>query len=118
MITEFKHDECFSHIMKCEDHFNEHMVFIAGFGSKEEPRHSSMMAYGTILDYNNLDKAWESIRDEYSPDCWKEMCEYWIYQHYLSPIPVLLVCEIYRHLGLKYEIVDGKFKDLSGVTEA
>ena len=102
MITEFKHEECFSHILKCEDHFMLADVFQAGFGST--PRKSSMCAYGTILDYGNFDKAWEEIKDQYSIDCWKEMCEYWTYQHYLSPIPVLFVCQIYRKLGLKFDI--------------
>ena len=112
MITEFKEEgECFSQILACEQHWVDNMVFIAGFGSI--PRRSSMMAYGTVLDYNAFEKAWETIKDKYSPDCWREMCEYWIYQHYLSPIPVLLVCAIYRKLGLKYEIEDGKFKDLN-----
>jgi len=81
-------------------------VFQAGFG--KEPRKSSMMAYGTILAYDKFDETWEKVKDEYSPHCWKEMCEYWIYQHYLSPIPVLLVCLIYRKLELNYEIIDGK----------
>ena len=111
MITKFKHQECFSHILKCEDHWMEHSVFMAGFGSV--PRKSSMMAYGTILDFTKFEEAWKTIKDEYSTDCWKEMCEYWICQHYLSPISVMLVCGIYRHLELKYEIKDGKFKDLT-----
>ena len=117
MITEFKHEECFTHIMGCEDHFMDNYVFVAGFGDQDNPRKSSMMAYGTILDFTNFEKAWDTIKDKYSPERWQEMCQYWIYQHYLSPIPVLLVCEIYRRLGLKYEIVDGKFKDLTLPTE-
>jgi len=99
MITEFKHQECFSHILKCEDHFMFANVFQAGFGST--PRISSMCAYGTILNYENFDLAWEEIKDEYSADRWKEMCEYWIYQAYLSPIPLLFASLIYRKLGLK-----------------
>ena len=102
MITEFKNHECYSHILKCEDHFMSADVFQAGFGST--PRKSSMCAYGTILDYANFDKAWEEIKDAYSPDRWKEMCEYWAYQAYLSPIPVLFVAQIYRKLGLKFDI--------------
>jgi hypothetical protein len=110
MITEFKNDSCFTHIMKCEDHFMSHWVFVAGFG--KTPRQSSMMAYGTILDYAKFDEAWEKIHDKYSVDCWREMCQYWIYQSYLSPIPVLLVSQIYRKLGLKYEIKDGTLKEV------
>jgi len=103
MRTEFKNnEECYSYILKCEDHFMLADVFQAGFGST--PRKSSMCAYGTVLDYANFDKAWETIKDQYSPDCWKEMCKYWAYQHYLSPIPVLFVCQIYRKLGLKFDI--------------
>ena len=64
-ITKFKQDgQCFSHIMKCEDHFMSEDVFQAGFGST--PRKSSMMAYGTILNYANFDKAWEKIKNHYS----------------------------------------------------
>ena len=77
-------------------------VFQAGFGTT--PRKSSMCAYGTILEYSNFDKAWEKIKDQYSHECWKEMCEYWAHQSYLSPIPVLFVCQIYRKLGLKFDI--------------
>ena len=111
MITKFKHESCFEHILKCEDHFMFADVFQAGFGST--PRKSSMCAYGTIIDYAAFDKAWETIKDEYSPDRWREMCEYWVYQHYLSPIPVLFVALIYRKLGIPYEIEEGgKFKDL------
>jgi hypothetical protein len=84
--------------MKCGDHFHNHSVFLAGFGSI--PRKSSMMAYGTIISYSNFDKAWEEIKDDYSIDCWKEMCKYWIYQKYLSPIPLLLVSLIFRQLGI------------------
>jgi hypothetical protein len=102
MITEFKNEECFSHILKVEDHFMFADTFQAGFGST--PRKSSMCAYGTVLDYANFDKAWEKIKDKYSPDCWKEMCEYWLFQHYLSPIPVLFVSCIYRKLGLELDI--------------
>ncbi len=111
MITEFKHEECFTHILKCEDHFMFADVFQAGFGST--PRKSSMCAYGTVLDYANFDKAWEKIKDEYSVDCWKEMCEYWAYQKYLSPIPVLFVCQIYRKLGLEFDITEDKNNDNS-----
>jgi len=100
-VTEFKHQECFSHILKCEDHFMFADVFQAGFGIT--PRKSSMCAYGTILDYSNFDKAWEKIKDKYNIDCWKEMCQYWIYQKYLSPIPLLFVGCIYRKLGLDLE---------------
>lgn len=103
MITEFNEDEdCFSNILKCEDHFMFADVFQAGFGST--PRKSSLLAYGTILNYQNFDKAWETIKDQYSADCWKELCKYWAYQHYLSPIPVLFVCQIYRKLGLVFDI--------------
>ena len=109
MISEFKHESCFSHILKCQDHFMFNDVFQAGFGNT--PRKSSMMAYGTILDYAAFDKAWELIKDKYSPDCWREMSGYWIHQGCHSPIPVMFVCCIYRKLGLKYEIVDGIFKD-------
>lgn len=112
MKTSFKGD-CFSHIMKCEDHFNEHSVFMAGFAPKDNPRKSSMMAYGTIIDFAQLDIAWEKIKDDYSPDLWREMCKYWIFQHYLSPIPVLMVCAIYRKLGLKYKFDEkSNFVDL------
>ena len=106
MITEFKNDECFSHILKTEDHFMFADVFQAGFGST--PRKSSMCAYGTVLDYANFDKAWEKIKDEYSLDCWKQMCKYWVYQHYLSPIPVLFASAIYRKLGIEFVIADLK----------
>lgn len=106
MIMEFKNEECFGHILKCEEHFMFADVFQAGFGSI--PRKSSMCAYGTVLDYVNFDKAWEEIKDAYSPDCWKEMCEYWAYQGYLSPIPLLFVAQIYRKLGLKFEISNAK----------
>ena len=116
-IAQFKHEERFSHILRCENHWMDNWVFIAGFGKAEYPRKSSMMAYGTILDYTAFDKAWETIKDDYSVDCWKEMCKYWIYQHYLSFIPVIMVCQIYRKLGIKYEIVDGKFKEITEVTE-
>ena len=95
--------------MSCEDHFMMGMVFIAGFGDRKNPRKSSMMAYGTIIDYASFDKAWKTIKDKYSPDRWKEMCKYWIYQAYLSPIPVIFVALIYRKLGLEYEIKDGEF---------
>lgn len=101
MKTKFINDECFSHILACEEHFMAEDVFQAGFGST--PRKSSLCAYGTVLDYANFNKAWEKIKDKYSVDCWKEMSKYWIYQHYLSPIPVLFVCEIYRKLGLKFD---------------
>ena len=102
MITEFKNEECFNHILKCEDYFMLADVFQAGFGNT--PRRSSMCAYGTVIDYANFDTAWEKINDEYSPDRWKEMCEYWAYQHYLSPIPVLFVSLIYRKLGETFDI--------------
>ena len=98
MITKFKHENCFTHILKVEDHFMFADVFQAGFGST--PRKSSMMAYGTIIDFENFDIAWEKIKDDYSPDCWEEMCKYWMHQAYLSPIPVLFVHTIYRKLGL------------------
>jgi len=101
MITEFKNKECYSHILKCEDHFMFADVFQAGFS--DTPRKSSMCAYGTVLDYANFDKAWEKIKDKYSPERWQEMCKYWEYQSYLSPIPLLLVSVIYRKLGLKFE---------------
>jgi len=101
MITEFPNESCYTHILKCEDHFHLSNVFMAGFGST--PRKSSMMAYGTILDYSNFNLAWEKIQDNYSPDCWKEMSQYWLYQAYLSPIPVLLVGEIYHKLGIPLE---------------
>jgi len=101
MITEFKYDECFTHIKTCEDHFMLADVFQAGFG--RTPRKSSMMAYGTIINFENFDKAWESIKDKYSPECWQEMCKYWEYQSYLSPIPSLLVRTIYRKLGLTFD---------------
>ena len=64
MIKKFKNEECFNHILKCEDHFMLADVFQAGFGST--PRKSSMCAYGTVLDYANFDKAWETIKDQYS----------------------------------------------------
>ena len=102
MKTKFNNDECFSHILKCEEHFSDEDVFLAGFGST--PRKSSLCAYGTVLDYANFDKAWEKIKDKYSPECWKEMCGYWAYQHYLSPIPVIFVCEIYRKHGMTFDI--------------
>jgi len=102
MITKFKNKECFSHILKCEDHFMFADVFQTGFGST--PRKSSMCAYGTVLDYANFDTAWEKTKDTYSPECWIEMCKYWAYQGYLSPIPLLFVSQIYRKLGLKFEI--------------
>lgn len=76
-------------------------VFQAGFGSS--PRKSSLCAYGTIINYENFDKAWELIKDEYSISCWKEMCKYWIYQSYLSPIPLLFSALIYGKLGLDKE---------------
>ena len=101
MITEFKNEECFGHILKCEEHFMFADVFQAGFGST--PRKSSMCAYGTIINFENFDKAWETIKNEYSIDCWIEMCKCWIYQYYLSPIPALLVSTIYRKLGLKFD---------------
>ena len=108
METEFKNEERFSHILKVEDHFMFADVFQAGFGNT--PRKSSMCAYGTILDYANFDVAWEKIKDNYSPDCWKEMCQYWIRQHYLSPIPMLFARNIYRKLGLEFEVAVEKEK--------
>lgn len=108
MITEFKHEEVFDNIMQCEDHFYENNVFQAGFG--RTPRKSSMMAYGTIIDFTEFDKAWELIKDNYSPNCWEEMSKYWLFHASMSPIPVMLVVCIYDKLGLKYDIVDGKFK--------
>lgn len=101
-ITEFKRGDCFNHILKVEDHFMSANVFQAGFGST--PRKSSLCAYGTIINYENFNKAWEEIKDQYSVDRWEEMCQYWAYQGYLSPIPVLFVCEIYRKLGMKFDI--------------
>ena len=92
MKTEFKYEECFGHIMTCEDHFMENFVFLNGF--RKEPTQSSMMAYGTVLDYENFNKAWDKIKDHYSVDCWMEMCEYWDYQVYLSSIPRLFVLQI------------------------
>ena len=97
--------ECYSNILKCEDHFMFANVFQAGFS--KTPRKSSMCAYGTVLDYANFHKAWETIKDNYSLDCWKQMCKYWVYQGYLSPIPVLFSCEIYRKLGVEYTIANG-----------
>lgn len=111
MKTKFENEECFTHILKCEDHFMLSDVFQAGFGST--PRKSSMCAYGTIINYPNFDKAWETIKDEYSTDCWKEMCQYWAYQHYLSPIPVLFVHLIYRKLGLKFDLEEYKKNQIS-----
>jgi hypothetical protein len=100
MITSFTQDgECFSHILKCEDHFMFADVFQAGFGSV--PRKSSMCAYGTIINFENFDRAWDMIKYDYSIECWKEMCKYWIYQAYLSPIPLLFSATIYRKLGLE-----------------
>jgi len=98
MIIEFKYDECFEHIMKCEDHFHDHNVFQAGFGST--PRKSSIMAYGTIIVFPEFDKSWELIKDDYSVNCWEEMSKYWVYQSYLSPIPLILAHCIYDKLGL------------------
>lgn len=102
MITEFKNEECFYHIQKCEDHFMFADVFQSGFS--KTPRKSSICAYGTVLNFENFDKAWETIKNEYSVDCWKEICKYWIYQRYLSPILTLFVATIYRKLGLKLDI--------------
>ena len=110
MITEFKHEECFGHVLKCEDHFMNYFVFLNGF-RKEVPTQASLMAYGTILDYENFNKAWDKIKDHYSVQCWMDMCKTWDYWSYLSPIPRLLVYEILRKINKTHEELLAQIKE-------
>lgn len=69
-----------------EDYLTQKMVFLNGFRDKEES--ASLGAYGTVISYTNLEKAF--IESKFTKEQWLEAVELWKYQSYLGPTFSLL----------------------------
>ena len=69
-----------------EDYLDSHNVFLNGFREGEVT--ASLGAYGTVISYKNLIKAFDEAT--YTKEQWESAIEYWHGNAYLAPTFELL----------------------------
>ena len=80
-----------------EDYLGENMVFLNGF--RDEDTRASLGAYGTVISFSNLAKAYKE--SPYTKDQWIKFIDYTEGNEYLGPTFKLLKITLQRLMNEK-----------------